>query len=424
VSDQDETAEASESDQKEMLARGDLTPFIEMFDAHAAHLFDYCNSLIGDQEEAASATQATLIAAQSLLQDRERLRAWLFALARHECTRLSPDQANASGAEPSDMPKQPAARGPVDASRRKRDLALQTGVYDADIEVLPAGTSADGSHAPAEPLPPPSTLPQRQREALDLVYRHGLRPDDLATVLGVRPEEAQALLQAAEADFGQSADAAPGSAVVQAEETTTSGAGQISALPLAMLPPSIWRDTTAALFGIELPRSNGDGSRTARRLSVRSGRQPGPSAKGRKRLTIGAAALIPLAAGAAGLLYFTHPSGAASSPGGDRVSATTPADPANSPAAAASSRNAAEHGPARHKSAAFPARPAPGTHASSSTRKPKPKPKPKPSRSASPKHTTSGSPAPTTSLGSPPSPSSPSPSPSSPSPSSPSPSAS
>jgi DNA-directed RNA polymerase specialized sigma24 family protein len=375
LSDQDGTAGPTGSDRQQMPATDDLTSFTEMFDAHAEHLFDYCNSLLADQEEAASAAEAILIAAQSILQDREKMRTWLFTLARRECILLSPEKA------------------------------------DGDIEDLPgAGASEAASGSPGEPMPPLRALPQRQREALNLVHRYGILPDDLATVLGVPPEEAQALLEAAEADIGLPADAAAGYAVVQAEER------------LATLPPSIWRRTTTALFGIELARRNGDGSRAAGRLSDRFQRQPGSSARGRNRLAIGAAALIPLAAGAAGLLYFTHPSGAASSPGGDRVSATTPADPANSPAAAASSRNAAEHGPARHKSAAFPARPAPGTHASSSTRKPKPKPKP--SRSASPKHTTSGSPAPTTSLGSPPSPSSPSPSPTSPSPSSPSPSAS
>jgi hypothetical protein len=392
-----------------MLARGDLTPFIEMFDAHAAHLFDYCNGLLGDQEEAASATEATLIAAQSLLQDRERLRAWLFALARGECMKLSPDRADGSGADSSDAAEEPASHVRGDTRHRTGDLALMTGVYDADIEDLPlADISEVASGTLGNPLPPLRTLRQRQREALNLVYRHGIRQDDLPAVLGVPPEEAQGLLEAAEADVGQPPDATSGSAVIQAEETKTSGVDQISGLPLATLPPSIWRLTTTALFGTELP--NADGSRTERRHSARSRRQPGPSAIGRNRLTIGAAALIPLAAGVAGFLYVAHPSAASNSPLRDRASATASADPASSSAAAAApSHNTAKHEPKRHESAVVPSRPTPRTHASSST------PKPKHSHSPSPKHT-SGSPAPTTSLGGPASPS-PSPSPSSPSPS-------
>jgi hypothetical protein len=420
LSDQDGTAAATESDQNEMLANGDLASFMEMFDGHAAHLFDYCNDLLGDEEEAASATEVTLIAAQAILQDREKIRTWLFALARRECMTLSSERADGSGTEPSDTTRQPTAPVRGDASHQTDDLALKSGASDADTaELLIADISGAGSGSPWEPLPPLSALHQRQREALNLVYRHGIRPDDLAMVLVVPPEEAQALLEAAEADFGRPADASPGSAVAEAEETKTVGVEQMSRLPLAALPPSIWRRTTTALFESELPIGDGDGSRTARRNPVRSQRQPHPSAKGRNRLTVAAATLIPLAAGVAGLLYLTHPSGAARSTRGEPISAVTPrADTASSSPAAASSRDAAKRGPGQHQSAVFPAQPAPGTHAISST------PKPEPSGSASPTRT-SGSPSPTGSL-SPPSTPSPSPSPSpsqSPSPS-PSPSSS
>jgi DNA-directed RNA polymerase specialized sigma24 family protein len=416
LSDQDETAAAAESDQKEILAGADLTSFIEMFDAHAASLFDYCNGLLGDQEEAARATEAILIAAHSLLQDREKMRTWLFALARRECMVVSPERTDGTGAEPSGTAQKPTAHVYGEASHRTGELALNSAAYDADTEDLPvAGASAAGSGSPGEARPPLSALPQRQREALNLVYRHGILPDDLATVLGVPREEAQALLESAEAGFGRSADAAPGFAVVRAEETKTFGREQVSGFPLATIPPSIWRGTTTTLFGIEFP-GRGDGARTARKRPGRSGRQPGPSAKGRNRLRIVAAALIPVAAAVAGLLYLTHPLGAASSPGGAPASATPPVDAAGSSrAAAASSHNTAERGPARHNSAAFPAQPAPGTDAFSST-------KPKPSRSATPTNSP-GSPSPTTSLSAQPSPS-PSPSPSSPPPSTPPPSSS
>jgi hypothetical protein len=263
-------------------------------------------------------------------------------------------------------------------------------------------------------LPPLTALRQRQREALNLVYRHGILPDDLATVLGVPREEAQALLESAEAGLGHSAGAAPGFALVPAEETETFGPEQISGSQLATLPPSIWRGTTATLFGAELP-GRGDGSRTARNRAAGSQRQPRPSANGGNRLKIVAAALVPLAAGVAGFLYLTHPSGATSPPRGAPASATPPVDAASSSrATAASSHKTAERGSGRHNLAGLPAQPASGTDAFSST------PKPKPSGSATPTHSP-GSPSPSASTGTPSSPS-PSPSPSSPSPSSPAPS--
>ena len=412
LSDQDETAAPTESDQKEILARSDLTSFIEMFDAHAAYVFDYCNGLLGDQEEAASATESILIAAQSILQDREKMRTWLFALARRECMTVSPERA-----------QEPTAHVHGDASERTGDLALKSATDGANTEELPVARTPDaGSGSPGEALPTPSALPQLQREALNLVYRHGILPDDLATVLGVPREEAEALLESAEADFGNSADAAPGFAVVRAEDAKSFRREQISGLPLAALPPSIWRGTTATLFGIELP-SRGDGARTARKRPAGSQSQPRPPASGRNRLKIVAAALIPLTAGVAGFLYLTHPSGDAGPPRGAPASATPPVDAAStSRATAASSHNTAERGPARHNSAGSAAQPGSGTDAFNST------PKPKPSGSATPTQSP-GSPSPSTSTGTPsspspsPSPSSPSPSPSSPSPS-PSPSSS
>ena len=369
MSDQDETAAPTESYQNEIIARSDLTSFIEMFDTHAAYVFDYCNGLLGDQEEAASATESILIAAQSILQDREKMRTWLFALARRECMTVSPERA------------------------------------DGDEAV---------SGSPEEELPTPSALPQLQREALNLVYRLGILPDDLATVLGVPHEEAEALLESAEAGFGHAADAAPGIAVIRAEEAKNFGREERAGLPLAALPPSVWQGTTAALFGFELP-SRADSSRTARKRPA--GSQPGPSANGRNRLKIVAAALIPLTAGVAGFLYLTHPSGDAGPPRGAPASATPPVDAANSSGAtAASSHNTAERGPARHSSTGSPAQPAPGTDAFSSTSKPKP------STSATPT-LSPGSPSPSTPPSSPsPSSPSPSPSPSSPAPSSPPPS--
>ncbi len=86
-----------------------------MLDEHEAHVFEYCRRLAGDESDAASATQTAMIAAQSLLADPGRLRAWLFALARQELvTRYQPadqdqddeirDLVHLHGIRPEDLP--------------------------------------------------------------------------------------------------------------------------------------------------------------------------------------------------------------------------------------------------------------------------------------------------------------------------------
>ena len=78
------------------LSQPDL--FAEMFDEHAAHLFDYCRLLLGDPDDAASVTKVTLVAGASLiwcLRDRSRMRAWLLALSRRECLSENPARAEA-----------------------------------------------------------------------------------------------------------------------------------------------------------------------------------------------------------------------------------------------------------------------------------------------------------------------------------------
>src|ERR1700733_16145708 len=58
------------------------------YDRYAGDLFGYCQSLLQDPNDAADAVQDTFVIAVSKLaglRDPERLRAWLFAVARNEC---------------------------------------------------------------------------------------------------------------------------------------------------------------------------------------------------------------------------------------------------------------------------------------------------------------------------------------------------
>src|ERR1700743_205015 len=58
------------------------------YDKYAGDLYGYCQSLLRDPNDAADAVQDTFVIAASKLgglRDPERLRAWLFAVARNEC---------------------------------------------------------------------------------------------------------------------------------------------------------------------------------------------------------------------------------------------------------------------------------------------------------------------------------------------------
>ena len=58
------------------------------YDKYAGDLYGYCQSLLQDPNDAADAVQDTFVIAVSKLaglRDPERLRAWLFAVARNEC---------------------------------------------------------------------------------------------------------------------------------------------------------------------------------------------------------------------------------------------------------------------------------------------------------------------------------------------------
>src|ERR1700761_9725844 len=60
------------------------------YDRYAADLYGSCRSLLREPDDAADAVQDTFVIAASKLaglRDRDRLRAWLFAVARNECLR-------------------------------------------------------------------------------------------------------------------------------------------------------------------------------------------------------------------------------------------------------------------------------------------------------------------------------------------------
>ncbi len=70
------------------IVAGDPEGLAAAYDRYSRPLFGYCQSLLREPDDAADAVQDTFVIAASKLgrlRDPERLRAWLFAVARNEC---------------------------------------------------------------------------------------------------------------------------------------------------------------------------------------------------------------------------------------------------------------------------------------------------------------------------------------------------
>ncbi|QMU72979.1 hypothetical protein [Streptacidiphilus sp. P02-A3a] len=147
-------------------------------------LFTYCLSVLCDQDAAVAAVREVrrlAVRHRRRLRRPELLRAWLYALARHSCL------VRLDGSAP------------------------QPGRFAAGRSA--PGWSSCGRHGggPARlrrlAWPETAGTTPAQREALELTGRHGLPVEELAAVLGLRPEQAGALLAQAVCEVERTAAA-------------------------------------------------------------------------------------------------------------------------------------------------------------------------------------------------------------------------
>jgi RNA polymerase sigma factor (sigma-70 family) len=238
MSAQDERASAPGWDPRPDPESGDA--FAALFDAYARNIFDYCSSLLGDQAEAAAATRATLIAACTLverLDSQFRLRAWLLALARTECNSKHPARAQP-------LPSDALGLSELLSAWRREGIEI---AHTSHGELNSDGQASTMLEAPVRAAL--SGLPVRQREVLELVYRHGVRPNELPAILGISADDAQTQLTDAVTSFEQfpwfpAASEEPDEAVGSPRPHIA----QLASLPLASLPASLWRRTFKAVF--------------------------------------------------------------------------------------------------------------------------------------------------------------------------------
>jgi len=143
------------------------------YDAYADRLFSYCTGMLRDRDAAADAVHDTFVIAYERagqLRDPDRLRPWLYAIARNECLRVIRSRGRTTALDEA-----------VAVSDTTADLT--SGLRDEELRRL--------VWAAAEGLNP------REREVLDLAVRHDLDPAEVARALGVPAKHAHALLSKA-----------------------------------------------------------------------------------------------------------------------------------------------------------------------------------------------------------------------------------
>jgi RNA polymerase sigma factor (sigma-70 family) len=149
---------------------GDEDAFCELYGRLAPAVFDYLVVLVGDRTAAEDLLQQTFLDAwQSLksLQDPTKVRAWVYALARH----VGNDHLRSRGAA---VPLEAIPEPEVDEPGPE-DVAISN---DATRLVWSAAASLEPQH----------------REALNLSLRHGLTYREVGEVLGLRATRAHDLL--------------------------------------------------------------------------------------------------------------------------------------------------------------------------------------------------------------------------------------
>jgi RNA polymerase sigma factor (sigma-70 family) len=154
------------------IVSGDPEGLAAVYDKYAGDLYGYCRSLLQDPNDAADAVQDTFVIAASKLgglRDPERLRAWLFAVARNESLhRLKSRRASA----------------PLQDAPEPADDRVDVGGEAERAETIALVRAAAGG------------LNDGERDVINQLW-HGLEVPEVAAVLGVSRNHAYTLFSRA-----------------------------------------------------------------------------------------------------------------------------------------------------------------------------------------------------------------------------------
>ena len=165
------TTGATDADLVHAHLAGDRAALAAIYDRYAASLYDTAAALLRDPHEAADAVQDTFVAASQhlgQLRDPTRLRAWLFAITRHEVERRGRRrQRTVPTAEVGDVPA---------LSQPDPGAELERSELAGLVRAAAAG------------------LDERDQLVLELSARQGLEGADLAAALGVTAAQSYSLV--------------------------------------------------------------------------------------------------------------------------------------------------------------------------------------------------------------------------------------
>ena len=165
------------------IQRGDPRGLASAYDVYADRLYAFCASMLRDPDAAADALHDTyIVASQRIgqLRDPDRLRPWLYAIARNECLRQMRARRRVTVLDEAGDVRDES----VNLERDLREAEMRTLVWQA-----------------AEGLNP------KERSALELSLRHGLEGRDLADALGVSVGHMNTLLTRARQQLERSLSA-------------------------------------------------------------------------------------------------------------------------------------------------------------------------------------------------------------------------
>jgi RNA polymerase sigma factor (sigma-70 family) len=151
-------------------ATGDPAALAGIYDRYADRLYDFCMGMVGDRDAADCVQEAFCMAAVDLptLRDPNKLRPWLYAIARHQALRTL--RARQRETTSDELPDRPSAEAGPEALAARNELAALVAQAEGGIS-------------------------DRDREVLDLAYRHGLTGAELAQALGVSSDSAKKMVQ-------------------------------------------------------------------------------------------------------------------------------------------------------------------------------------------------------------------------------------
>jgi RNA polymerase sigma factor (sigma-70 family) len=157
------------------IVAGDPEGLAEAYDRYASPLYTYCRSLLREPADAADAVQDTFVIAASRLaglRDPNRLRPWLYAVARNECHRRLRARAAQVSTPLDEMPDVTDTSADVSGEAERDDLRR---LLRSAVRGLNVG----------------------EQDLIELQLRQGLDVAEIAAVLGVSRNHAHALLSRA-----------------------------------------------------------------------------------------------------------------------------------------------------------------------------------------------------------------------------------